>query len=142
MKRLHQEYPVPGVSCLDFDNEDFKDVFYPSDRTGELAMAVRVPSAFKSAGYKIRQWGKAKYSWWILHARRQTAPRFHSRHETQFIDHVLHVLRAADVQARKEDLVTHLDGDRIMVSFLWPLHAKRKLRPKWSWFAARARPER
>jgi hypothetical protein len=104
-----------------WDALDAKAVFYPADGSGELAMSLRIPSAFENAGYQIRQWGRAEFHpVWVLRARNKTAPRFGKR-DPQFIQHVLQILRSADVNARKADLVVDRTGDRILVSFLWPL---------------------
>jgi hypothetical protein len=103
------------------DSFDPKDVYFLDDPFDETRMSLRVPSAFESAGYEIRQWGKAQYHpAWILRARNKTAPRFGKR-DPRFIQHVLQVLKSAEVNARKSDLVTDRTGERILVSFLWPL---------------------
>ena len=115
------------VSVQDQENDFFrdsfdpKDVYFVDDPLDETRMSLRVPSSFESVGYQIIQWGKAQYHpSWILRARNRTAPRFGKR-DPKFIQHVLQILKSAEVNARKADVTITRNGDAVQVSFLWPL---------------------
>ena len=83
-------------------------------------MAEKVPSAFQTAGYKVRTWAKfASHPVWLFRGLRESAPRFDD--DAQFVKHVINVLASAGVRARKADVTIGRNGDTIHVSFLWPL---------------------
>src|SRR5690242_20184493 len=104
----HQGYTAPSVP-MGYDDEDYKDVFYPSHQNPELAMAAQVRTAFEGAGYRVWHWAKADtHPVWILRARRKSAPRF--RDDVQFTKHITNVLKGAGISGRKDDITIDRNG--------------------------------
>jgi len=123
MNLRHQAYSAPGVPSGDYDDEDYKDVFYPSHQNVELAMAAQVRTAFERAGYHVWHWAKADtHPVWILRARRKLAPRVGDN--VQFTKHIMSVLKGAGISGRKGDITIDRNGDAILVAFAWPLRVR------------------
>src|SRR3569833_3140422 len=122
-----RESPTPVVLPDEdefWDSQDAKDVFGIDAPDTESAMATQVPGAFKDAGYKITEWGKAEtHPVWVLRARRKSAPRF--KGGVEFVHHVIQVLRSAGVVAGKSDFTADCKGDGILVAFQWPFPHRR-----------------
>jgi len=133
----HQLRAGPQTFALEWQEDadycDAKDVFYPSFLNEEAAMSAQVPLAFERAGYTIRAWRKADtHPHWSLSARRKTAPKFDNN--TQFVAHVIEILKSAGIRARKADVTIDKRGEAIQVSFLWPLGVRRwRFNEKTGW---------
>src|SRR4051812_19448136 len=79
------------VSDFNADDETLKDVYFPDDPCGEILLEARIRSAFETAGYRIRQAGKAEtHPVFIVHLIRTTAE--HIPEHDRLFQHVRQLL--------------------------------------------------
>ncbi len=113
------------------DRYEAKEVAFPDDPSGDLSTAVRLRFRFEVAGYKVRTAAKPSphHPVWLIKASRQSAPQFLD--DGQFITHILHILRCADIRLSKANMTAQRTGDKIHVSFvLLPPAPDRKKKAK------------
>lgn len=119
MKRTYS-LVAESDSRLGATEENFKDVYFPADPTGEISVRVQTRWVFESAGYAVLVVEKPScHAVWVVKLNRKSAPRFAD--DAQFIQHVRQVLRPAGIRLRKADVMARRTGDRCFVSFLWPV---------------------
>jgi hypothetical protein len=98
------------------EEEDYKDIYFPDDLTGEVFLQVHAKWAFEAAGYCIQRAAKAEtHPIFIIRLIRATAPKI--EHEAQLFQHVRQLLREHCITIHRYDLSVSRTGDRILVAF-------------------------
>lgn len=99
------------------DEIDCKDVYFPDDPTGELAIRAQLKSAFEWAGFRVTRAEKPSehHPVWLI--RCQLNRRFAPHRELR--DHVWKILRDTGVRLRKTEVTVTCAGSQIQVNFVW-----------------------
>ena len=110
------------------EEEDYKDVYFPDEPTGELSMAARLRFQFEVAGYGVKTVEKplACHPVWLIKGILQSAPQFSD--DARFLEHVRQILRLAGIQLSKANVTAQRTRGRIHVSFVVPLPTSERKR--------------
>ncbi|HEV2435668.1 MAG TPA: hypothetical protein VG077_06680 [Verrucomicrobiae bacterium] len=103
-----------------FDDDGFKDVFFPIFEVmpGETPIAFKLRFIFACGGYRVIKVEEvATHPVVVIRAVRKDARRV-ADHRL-FFRHIRHILSQAGFRIRQGELIIDQTGDRVLVSFLW-----------------------
>lgn len=113
------EIMVSGAA-LDFDDPPgyYKDIYFPSDPSGDIVRMVRLRFVFQGAGFEVKTIEKVQeHSVWIVRLRSRTP---HILDKNKFVQTVRQLLGSIEIQVRTNELMTQITNNQILISFLMP----------------------